>query len=489
MLKGIESILQEPYGCFEQTSSSTYPNIMVLDYLNTQKDPDPGVMKKAGDLIGKGYNRLVSFETKEKGYEWFGENPGHEALTSYGLMEFKDMEKVFPGVDTAMVKRTSEWLLSRRDGKGGFLRNEKALDSFGRASDAITNAYIVYALSEAGFVHEIRKELDKATATALAENDPYQLALVANALFNVNDPQKGPVLKKLLGHQNPDGSWTGKICSVTCSTGRGLSVETTALAVLAILKSETREPKIIEKGVRFIVGARSAHGGFGNTQSTVLALKALSAFARYARRTAEPGTIVIDVNGRKAGEVSYKAGVQGEITIPASVLTPFFSRGACKVRIRFVDVKNPLPYTLAVNYNTLTPASSKDCALSLKTALAAEAVKAGGTVRLNATLVNTMKDKGQPMTLAIIGIPGGLSLQPWQLKDLQDRKLVDYYEVLGNNLVLYYRQMKPGEIRYVALDLKAEVPGSYEAQASSAYLYYTAENKTWVEGERIRITE
>ncbi|HEY0261766.1 MAG TPA: alpha-2-macroglobulin family protein, partial [Chitinophagales bacterium] len=33
LLKGVEAILAEPHGCFEQTSSSNYPNIMVLDYM------------------------------------------------------------------------------------------------------------------------------------------------------------------------------------------------------------------------------------------------------------------------------------------------------------------------------------------------------------------------------------------------------------------------------------------------------------------------
>ena len=33
-----------------------------------------------------GYNKLITFETKKNGYEWFGETPAHEALTAYGLM-------------------------------------------------------------------------------------------------------------------------------------------------------------------------------------------------------------------------------------------------------------------------------------------------------------------------------------------------------------------------------------------------------------------
>jgi uncharacterized protein YfaS (alpha-2-macroglobulin family) len=33
MTKGMEGMIREPGGCFEQTSSSNYPNVMVLAYL------------------------------------------------------------------------------------------------------------------------------------------------------------------------------------------------------------------------------------------------------------------------------------------------------------------------------------------------------------------------------------------------------------------------------------------------------------------------
>jgi hypothetical protein len=93
---------------------------------------------------------LVSFRTKEKGYEWFGESPAHEALSAYGLMQFNEMSRVTSFVDQGMVKDLASWLMNRRDGKGQFLKNDKALDSFGRAPDNITAAYIVWTLTEAG---------------------------------------------------------------------------------------------------------------------------------------------------------------------------------------------------------------------------------------------------------------------------------------------------------------------------------------------------
>ena len=33
IIDGIESLIREPYGCFEQCSSVTYPLVMLLKYL------------------------------------------------------------------------------------------------------------------------------------------------------------------------------------------------------------------------------------------------------------------------------------------------------------------------------------------------------------------------------------------------------------------------------------------------------------------------
>src|SRR5690606_33978486 len=99
-------------------------------------------------------------------------------LTAYGLLEFTDMAQVMP-VDRAMIERTRAWLLSRRDGKGGFLRNERALDSFGRAPQEVTDAYITWALVEAG-EGSCAKEVAAVLEGARASQDPYVLALAAN---------------------------------------------------------------------------------------------------------------------------------------------------------------------------------------------------------------------------------------------------------------------------------------------------------------------
>src|SRR3954453_9955316 len=83
-----------------------------------------------------------------------------------------------------MIERTRQYLLSRRDGKGGFTRNPRALDTFGRAPDQITNAYIVWALTESGKEDDVTRELDALHEQAKTSKDPYFISLVANSLLN-----------------------------------------------------------------------------------------------------------------------------------------------------------------------------------------------------------------------------------------------------------------------------------------------------------------
>ena len=52
-------------------------------------------------------------------------------------------------IDRPAFDRNINWLLSRKSSKnlGQFMMNPKALDSFGRAGQEVTDAYIVWALS------------------------------------------------------------------------------------------------------------------------------------------------------------------------------------------------------------------------------------------------------------------------------------------------------------------------------------------------------
>src|SRR4030095_12761208 len=231
MTDALQSLLREPYGCFEQTSSTSYPMVMAPQYFLTHTRLDPALVGKARDLLGVSYKKLSSFESPTKGYEWFGADPGHEALTAYGLMQFTDMSQV-RSVDKDMLGRTRAWLLSRRDGKGGFTRNTKALDSFGRAPADTTNAYIVWALIESG-EKGLEREVASVKASAASTQDSYITALAANLLHASGDVAGArELMDKLVKSQDAAGNVKGATTSITRSGGESLAIETTALSVL-----------------------------------------------------------------------------------------------------------------------------------------------------------------------------------------------------------------------------------------------------------------
>ena len=485
MLSGLDGMLRQPCGCFEQASSSNYPNVMIMRYLKEHNVDDPALLDRSGKLLDAGYRKLVGYESPKRGYEWFGGNPGHEALTAYGLLEFADMKAVFGSVDDTMIKRTAAWLKSRRDGKGGFKRNARALDSFGRASDEVTAAYIMYSLTEAGFVDGFDKEIDNVARLARSTKDAYILALSANTLLNLAKHKAAgkAAANRLAAMQDSSGAWTGADHSITRSSGQNLYVETTALSVMALLKADVAAGKV-RNAMIWLVKNRGGYGRWGATQATVLGLKAMAAYARASRKTRHPGTVVIKVGGKVVGKMDYQAGRREPMLFEG--LGKHFGEGKNELVISH-DGKGELPYSVAATFRSAKPASSPDCVVGLITELKKSAVKMGENVRLTATVKNTT-DRGQPMTLVRVGLPGGLTFQTWQLKELRDKKLIAFYETRAREVILYLRQLKPGESRALPLDLVATVPGSYTGPASSAYLYYTDDQKVWTDPAKFTVS-
>lgn len=482
LVAGLDGMLREPGGCFEQTSSVNYPNVMILRYLKEQHTGSAGLIGRANRLIDDGYRKLTAFETPSRGYEWFGSSPGHEALTAYGLLEFTDMRAVYKDVDGGMMRRTADWLRARRDGKGGFHKDSKSLDTFGSASREVTNAYIAYALAEAksaGFDAEIAAQESVARAT----KDAYILALATNTMFASGRTATGhEAAKRLIAMQESDGGWKKSGHSITRSGGENLQIETTALAVLGLLRSGSYDESV-ERGVEWLVHHRRGIGSLGSTQATVLGLKALTAYHSARPQVRSAGTVALFINGQKVGEKRYESDDKNALIFAG--LNKYLQPGKNRVELRHSGTTG-LPYSMAIDYRSTKPATSPQASVDLSTTLARGDVKLGESVRMNVTLTNK-KAEGQPMTLARIELPGGLTFQTWQLKELREKGLVAFYETAPRQVNLYLREMKPSETVQIPLDLVAIAPGEYTAQASTAYLYYTDEHKVWVAGTQVRI--
>jgi hypothetical protein len=187
VIEGMDSLLRMPYGCFEQTSSSTYPNVLALDYMKRTKKLTPEVHAKAEGFIANGYQRLLTFEVPGGGFSWFGNAPANKILTSYGLMEFSDMSKVHD-TDPKVIQRTQQWLAGQQQPDGSWkpdtnFINEGATNRYNADVLRIT-AYIAWSLETTGYqgpaVEKAKQFIESHLSADSRKPDAYTLAVLAN---------------------------------------------------------------------------------------------------------------------------------------------------------------------------------------------------------------------------------------------------------------------------------------------------------------------
>ena len=459
----------------------SYPLVMAQQYFTTHTGIDPALVSRANEMMEKSYKILTSFECKEGGFEWFGNGKGHESLTAYGVLQFSDMAKVYP-VDAEMLKRTRAWLISRKNGKGGFDINPRFLHDWG-CPQHIADAYITWSLTETG-EKGLDAEIEALAKDAEGRDDPYYNGLVALCLFNVGrkaDAQK--VLAKLGKHQHADGSVIDSKTTVVDSQGDALLVETTAVCALAWLRDKEYAGNV-EKAMQWLT-TRCKDGCYASTQATVLALKAVVAYDAARATPKADGAIVLLVDGKEWAKIPFTKETTGTIELPnfAEGLSP----GAHKVELRMLD-GSPMPYSLDVRFYTTKPGSDANCVLDLGVKLAASEIKEGESTEVRVKLTNTDAKEGKTMAMAIVGLPGGLEVRHDKLKELVKQGVINAYETRGRDVIFYVTTMQPGQVIEFSFDAIAAVPGEYRGQASRAYLYYADEYRKWVEGLSIKIT-
>ncbi|MDR3073828.1 MAG: A-macroglobulin complement component [Deltaproteobacteria bacterium] len=483
MEEALNALLRQPHGCFEQTSSTNFPLVMAQQYFLSHSGVSPERIREAGSLLDAGYKKLVSFESPAKGYEWFGGDPGHEALTAYGLMQFAEMDRFMP-VDKDMLARTRNWLLSRRDGSGGFKRNERALDSFGAAPPDLTNLYILWALLESGEkTAGLRAEIQAAKTLLAQSQDPYLLALGVNILHLASDnAAAGAAAARLRGKQGKDGSVPGGQTSITRSRGEALLIETTSLAILGWLRVGGEHAGAVESAMGWLF-ERCKAGRFGSTQSTILALKAINAYDAARAKPKDPGMVQLRIDGRDFGSpLAFTPDSQGALLLPdfSAALSP----GEHKLEL-VMQGGGDMPFSVEILCHTPQPANGDACPLRLSTALSARETQEGEPLELTLRLEAGKEDVSMPV--AVIGLPAGLEPRHERLKELAAAGRFAAYELRGRELVLYWRGIKGGESLEVSLPLIAEIPGVYTAPASRAYAFYQDEQKFWVAGEAVTV--
>ncbi|OCK51556.1 hypothetical protein BA768_15560 [Chryseobacterium sp. CBo1] len=465
MFEDLERLKREPYGCFEQLSSTVYPNIFILDYLKSTKKIDANTESNAIRNMKKGYQKMLSYKNSDGGFSYFGGSESDVSVSAFALLEFRDLKK-YVNVDTKLIQKLTSFILSKKNANGLFeVRKSYEMQTGYSEYSWARNMYVLYALSKIGFKNELIQNYEYSLKRVLATKDSYQLALMANTAFNLGKNEDYSTLISLLNKQYSDKNVKTEI-TFTGSGGISANAETLSLYMMALQKNDKANQLEIAEVADDLINYNGYYG-FGSTQATALALETLSVFFAKNEKLYGTDKPVIKINNV---EVSGKN----------NSFALAFRKGENDLNIDYSNKKG-LPFKLDYQYYTLEAPKSEKIPVTLETKLKSQTSKVGETNRMTITVKN--KVNGQlPMTTAKIGIPAGLTLQNALLKDMVDKKQVSYYEIFDNYLVLYWEYFEANEIKTINLDLKVEFAGDYIGKASNVYLYYMPESKFWNEG-------
>lgn len=467
----IERLKREPHGCFEQLSSTVYPNIFILDYLKSAKKITPEIEASAIKNMKKGFQKMLSYKNRDGGFGYFNDSESDAALSAFALLEFRDLKK-YVNIDAKLIQNLTAFILSKKSQNGLFeVRKDYEMKSPFTDFAWSRNMYVIYALSKIGLKDQLEEPYKNAVNKAMATKDAYQMALMANASADLGKDKEYHELMTLLNLQYENKTAKTAV-TFTGSGGISGNAETAALYIMALQKDEKLNQLEITEAVDQLV-SYNGYYGFGSTQGTTLALEALSEF--FAK------------NEKLFGVEKPQIKINKVEVAPGLSLTSAYKVGDNEINIEYGGTfQKGLPYRLDYHYYTLQAPQSRDIPVIMNTKLKSPVSKVGETNRMTVTVENKINGP-LPMVTAKIGIPSGLTLQNALLKDLIDKKQVSYYEIFDNYLVLYWEHFDAGETKEVHLDLKVEFAGEYTGKASNVYLYYMPEAKYWNEGIRAEI--
>ncbi len=487
-VEGLDSILRMPFGCFEQTASITYPNIMVLDYMKSTQQITPEIQMKAEGFINNGYQRMVSYEVEGGGFSWFGEPPANRILTTFGLMCFYDMDKVY-AIDQAVISRAQRWLVDQQEDDGSWTPDESYLhqSSWNRIQlkRLPPTAYATWGLAWSEYKGpELPKAVSYVRENQKKADDPYTLSMVANALVAADNLLTDGKLQQstmdalehllqLAKQEDQKMWWESEITGITHSSGQSADLEATAMAAIAFITSG-RYPQAAGKVLNYLIANKDPQGTWHSTQATVLALRALL-LAETTATTKVDATVQVLVNGQQAAQFRL---TEADADVLRQVdCKDLVKEGDNKVEIKFQGEGTTL-YQIVSRYYVpwARIGPSREELLSIDVEYDKTKLSTDDMLTASVTVRNNTPAKTS-MIIVDLGIPPGFSVQTEDLTALVEAKKIDKFNLTGRQIIVYLEELKPRQTVEFTYTLKAKFPIKAKTPKSTVYEYYNPANR------------
>src|SRR5262245_13175049 len=519
-LEGIEGILQRPYGCAEQTISSTYPNVMILRFLEPQSEKLSASMRKAAEKARRytqaGYERLLGYRAENGGFSYWGRGETDLALTAYAL-RFLNEASDFIGVDEDVIAGARKFILDQQQLDGRWLppyRSEK--EDAKRA--ALNTAFIARVLAmekgkearaDRDFAAALGRALDYLAKRVEEVDEPYLIASYALAAMDAGEKkgaEKAVAKLRTLAREDAGTSyWNLESNTPFYAWGLAGRIETTALAVKALKRDgathargdQEKNSDLMNRGLLFLLRNKDRYGVWLSTQATINALDTLISLneGEVAVSGATGGAEVV-VNGKRVSSVAMPPA--GQLSDPITVeFSSFLSRGNNRVEIRRsgnatrapaqvvethyepweqgaaqmrenLRLRNSSALRLAVNYDKLEAKAGEEIACNVM----AERVGRQGY--------------GQEfgMMLAEIGLPPGADVDRESLERAAQESgwSLNHYDVLPDRVIAYLWP-QAGGLKF-SFKFKPRYGVKAQTAPSALYDYYNPEARVVVAPSR-----
>ncbi|CAH1996552.1 unnamed protein product [Acanthoscelides obtectus] len=287
-IEHLEELLDVPTGCGEQIVASMAPNLYVLRYLNSTNTLKPSIKQRIIRNLKIGYQRILNYVHKDGSFSAFGyhDPTGSMFLTSFVVRTLQDA-KQYIYVDQRLIDKAIAWIYDHQLENGCFSTMLHVFQDMGGTSKenstATLTAYVILSLLEANI--DVPKQVQtniKYCIRSQHNPDKYYLAIICYALFKLNwNTEANRFLKRLIAVSEQQENllwWTNK------DNSTATDIEITSYVLLSLLhESSTENLAYAQSVVRWLTAKFGPKGGFKSTQDTVVALDALSRFAKIVK--------------------------------------------------------------------------------------------------------------------------------------------------------------------------------------------------------------
>jgi hypothetical protein len=517
--EAMEAILERPYGCGEQTISSTYPSILLLRYAKQAGRESAPETARARRYAQLGYDRLLSYAAADGGFTYWGRGDPDLALTAYALMFLNDAKDVIP-VDDSVSQSARSWLLNKIMPDGHW----QALEYWNKTEDsrrsAMLTAYIARVLAIArpspagdGASKQPDKLSEQDLAKALAwlgprteqQDEPYLIASYALALLNSGgDENRAPALralKRLQSLARTEGDtayWSLETNTPFYGWGRAGRLETTALVVEALERGEGTDPEsdrsYIDRGTLFLLRNQDRYGIWYSTQATINVLRALAAsISSPSAATPSGSQASVLVDGKPAATVALPPG--NEMSAPVTAdLSEYLGPGVHRIEIHrpagAAEASVQLAESYYVPWSGMSADESthleKDSAEALRLTVAFDKTNTKIGEPINCTVKAERVDfRGYGMMLAEIGLPPGAEVDRASLDKAMTSSGwdINQFDVLPDRVIVYLWPRAGGTTFSFAFKTRFGI--NAETARSVLYDYYNPDAQAIVPPARL----